>query len=435
MIVPSIDIMGGTTVQLVGGREKALDAGDPVPLAETFRLAGEIAVIDLDAAIGSGENAVLVRKVVETAPCRVGGGIRSVEKAIEWLDAGASKVILGTAARREILERLPRERAIVALDAENDDIVVEGWRKKTGARVMDRMKELRDLVGGFLVTFVEREGRLGGIDLERVAELAKAAGDSKLTIAGGVATAKEIAACDRLGVDAQVGMAIYTGKLNLADAIAAPLVQPSAISHQPVLSSVEGPSSLPLWPTVVCDERGVALGLAWSDIESLREAVKRRQGVYHSRKRGLWIKGEASGDTQELLCIALDCDRDALRFTVRQHGKGFCHTGTRSCWGPDRGLGALFRVLASRAESAPAGSYTRRLLDDPNLLRAKLLEEAGELADANSREDAADEAADVVYFTLVAMAKAGVTLEDVERVLDRRSLKVTRRPGDAKTVR
>ena len=416
MIIPSIDVMGGQTVQLVGGREKALDAGDPVPLAGTFRLAGEIAVIDLDAAIGSGENAALLERVLPVAPCRVGGGIRSVEAAIRWLDAGAAKVILGTAARLEILERLPPGRVIAALDAEHDDIVVEGWRRKTGARVVDRMKELRGHVGGFLVTFVEREGRLGGIDMDRVKELADAAGDARLTIAGGVTTLEEIAACDRLGVDAQVGMAIYTGRMALADAIAAPLV-----SDRP-----DG-----LWPTVVADERGAALGLAWSDLESLREAVRRRQGVYHSRKRGLWVKGATSGATQELLRIDLDCDRDALRFTVRQRG-GFCHAGTRTCWGDDLGLGALMRTLEARVQDAPAGSYTRRLLDDPALLKEKLLEEAGELAAASSKDDVAWEAADVVYFAMVAMAKAGVTLDDVERVLDRRALKVTRRPGDAK---
>ena len=416
MIIPSIDLMDGQTVQLVGGREKALDAGDPVPLAGTFRLAGEIAVIDLNAAIGNGENAALIERVLAVAPCRVGGGVRSVEAAIRWLDAGAAKVILGTAARREILEKLPRDRIIAALDAVNDDIVVEGWRTKTGARVVDRMIELRDHVGGFLVTFVEREGKLGGIDLARVEELRGAAGDAKLTIAGGVTTLEEIAACDRLGVDAQVGMAIYTGKMALADAIAAPMK-----SDRP-----DG-----LWPTVVADERGVALGLAWSDHESLREAVKQRRGVYHSRRRGLWIKGEASGDTQELLRIDLDCDRDALRFTVRQRG-GFCHLGTRTCWGDDRGLGALMHTLSSRVKDAPEGSYTRRLLDDPALMKAKLLEEAGELAAAATKDDVAWEAADVVYFAMVAMAKTGVTVEEVERILDRRALKVTRRPGDAK---
>ena len=417
MIVPSIDLLGGSTVQLVGGEEKALDAGDPRPLAERFRIAGEIAVVDLDAARGEGSNAGLARELLRLAPCRVGGGIRDAASAIAWLDAGAEKVVLGTAARPEVLRQLPPERVVAALDARDGEVVVEGWRKGTGETIEERMAALAGLVGGYLVTFVEREGRMGGVDLERVERLVAAAGEVRVTIAGGVANADEIAALDRLGADAQVGMALYTGALDLADAIVAPLT-----SDRP-----DG-----LWPTVVVDESGVALGLAWSDRESVRTAIERRAGVYHSRSRGLWIKGDTSGATQELLRVDLDCDRDVLRFTVHQAGAGFCHLGARTCWGDDPGLGALARLLLARAADAPPDSYTKRLLDDPELLRAKLREEAGELADARGNEAVAAEAGDVLYFALVALARAGVPLTDVEAELTRRARRVTRRPGDAK---
>ena len=417
MIIPSIDLMNGRTVQLVGGRELKIDAGDPFPLLERFSTVGETAVIDLDAAIGTGSNAELIKRLVRRAPCRVGGGIRSLDKAVEWLDAGAAKIIIGTAAKPELLSQLPRERVIAALDSENDEIVVEGWRKGTGLKVTDRMRELRDLVGGFLVTFVEREGRMGGMDPKRVAELVAAAGTAKVTAAGGVATTEDIAALDRLGADAQVGMALYTGAIGLAEAFAAPLV-----SDRP-----DG-----LWPTVVVDERGTALGLAYSDAASLKRAIDDGRGVYHSRKRGLWIKGETSGEVQDLLRVDADCDRDALRFTVRQHGRGFCHTGTRTCWGEGRGLPELMRTLRSRLDAAPPGSYTRRLLDDPALLESKLLEEAGELLRAANPDEAACETADVLYFALTVLAAKGGDLLAVERELDRRALKVTRRPGNAK---
>ena len=418
MIIPSIDLQNGQTVQLVGGRDLALEAGDPVPLAQTFRLAGEIAVIDLDMALGRGSNHALVEKVLPVAGCRVGGGIRSYEAAAKWLDAGALKVILGTAASPELLKRLPRDRVIAALDARDGEVVVEGWTKGTGRKILERVCELRNYVGGFLITFVEREGRLGGTAMDRVAELVKAAGDARVTIAGGVTTAEEIAQLDRMGADAQVGMAIYTGRLGLADAIAAPLRSDRA----------DG-----LWPTVVCDDRGVAMGMAYSSIESIREAVRLRRGVYHSRKRGLWVKGLQSGATQELLGISLDCDRDTIRFTVRQSGGGFCHEGTYTCWGDSGGLGALERTLESRLGSAPDGSYTRRLFEDPVLLRAKLVEEAGELGDATVRSNVVWETADVMFFAIAKMVKAGVTLSEVEAHLDRRALKITRRPGDAKT--
>ena len=417
MIIPSIDLMDGQTVQLVGGATKALDAGDPRPIAERFALVGEVAVIDLDAALGRGSNRDLIRALLPRARCRVGGGIRDVETALAWLDAGAHKVILGTAARPEILRELPRERVIAALDARDGEVVVEGWTKGTGEGVVDKMAALAPYVGGFLVTFVEREGRLQGLDMARVKELVDAAGDAALTVAGGVTTAADVAAIDRLGADAQVGMALYTGRFSLADALAAML---------------QSDRSDGLWPTVVTDSTGVALGLAYSSAASLEAAIAQRCGVYHSRRRGLWIKGETSGARQTLLRVDLDCDRDTLRFVVEQAGAGFCHRQTATCWGAAEGLGALAQTLASRRAEAPPGSYTARLFADDELLGKKLLEEAAELAQARGPEAIAHEAADVLYFAMVAMARGGVDLADVAAELDRRARRVTRRPGDAK---
>jgi phosphoribosyl-ATP pyrophosphohydrolase len=414
MIVPSIDLMEGQAVQLVGGRDKALDAGDPRAIAERFAVVGELAVIDLDAALGRGSNRDTVLELVRRYPCRVGGGIRTLEQALEWLDAGASRVILGTAATPEILSALPRERVIAALDGVDGEVVVRGWTERTGATVLDRLADLNDLVGGFLVTFVEREGRLGGIDLEAARRVVGAAANTPVTIAGGVTTSEEVAALDRLGADAQVGMAIYTGRLDLADAFSAPL-----ISDRP-----DG-----LWPTVVCDEHGTALGLVYSSADSLRAAVAERRGIYWSRSRSeLWRKGETSGAVQELLRVEADCDRDALRFTVRQQG-GFCHLETRSCWGADRGLAELERRLIERLAGAEPGSYTARLAGDPGLLAAKLAEEAAELAEAEMGDDIVWEAADVLYFTLVKLAANGSRLEEVARELDRRALAARRRDG------
>ncbi len=412
MIVPSIDLQGGQAVQLIGGEAKAIDAGDPLPIAERFAIAGEIAVIDLDAAMRRGSNAALVQSLVQRFPCRVGGGIRDVDTAIGWLDRGASKIILGTMAKPEILEKLPRDRVIAALDARNGEIVVEGWQQGTGQGVLEQVARLKDLVAGFLVTFVEREGRMQGTDLERAKAIVEAAKPARVTIAGGITTAEEIRALDAIGADAQVGMALYTGRLELADAIMAPLV-------------TDRPDGL--FPTVVVDERGVALGLVYSSPDSIRAAVRRRMGVYQSRSRGLWVKGETSGATQELLRIDLDCDRDSPRFVVRQKGPGFCHEDTRTCWGEDEGLGHLTRLLEARRAAAPEGSYTAKLFADRALLDAKLREEAEELTRAESRDEVVWEAADVLYFTLVRLAREGIELAEVERHLDRRGLKVTRR--------
>ncbi len=417
MIIPSIDLMGGRTVQLIGGKEFALEAGDPLPIAKRFAVAGEIAVVDLDAALGRGSNRSLITPLLRTAPIRVGGGIRDVQTAIDWLDAGAAKIVIGTAATPEVLRQLPAPRLVAALDARHGEVVVEGWQTGTGESILERMKRLEGLVGGFLITFVEKEGRLEGTNLDLVPQLVQAAGSARVTIAGGVTTPADVAALDAIGADAQVGMALYTGKLDLGDAIAAPLR-----SDRP-----DG-----LWPTVVVDELGRALGLVYSSAESVREAVRTRSGVYHSRRRGLWKKGESSGDTQQLLRIQPDCDRDALQFVVRQKGRGFCHTGSSTCWGASSGIDGLLARITTQAAGTDPKSYTSRLLKDPALLNAKLVEEARELADASTSAEVTHEAADLLYFAFVALQRTGVSLPQVAAELDRRALKLTRRPGNAK---
>ena len=415
MIIPSIDISNGSAVQLVGGEDLAVDAGDPRPILDRFGLAGEVAVIDIDAARGEGDNTHLIAELCGRSPIRVGGGIRDVTTARRWLDAGAQKGIVGTAATPELLAQLPTDRVIVAVDSRHGKVVTRGWRHDTGDDLLTRIDDLKRLCGGFLVTFVEREGRLEGTDLERSAAVLTVAGDTRVTVAGGITTPAEIKRLDRLGADAQVGMALYTDQMTLTDAFAAPL-----ISDRP-----DG-----LWPTVIVDETGSALGLAWSSKDSLGQALQTRRGVYESRTRGRWVKGETSGATQELIGVSVDCDRDTLRFTVRQRDE-FCHLDTRTCWGEDRGLARLARRLARiRQEGTPGNTNT--LLNDPDLLAAKLTEEAGELAAAKEHDEVISETADVFYFTLVSAAAAGVTLEEIEIELDRREQRVTRRPMTAK---
>eukprot|EP01035_Chromulina_nebulosa_P018450 gene18450-24157_t len=193
-----------------------------------------------------------------------------------------------------------------------------------------------------------------------------------------------------------------------------------------------------LYSTVVCDELGVCLGLVYSNKESIQLALLDRKGIYWSRSRNsLWRKGESSGMIQDLVSVRCDCDRDALKFTVIQKGDppAFCHLMTRSCWGESSGFQHLQATLTDRKKSAPIGSYTKRLFDDPALLKMKLLEEVQELVEAVEPDHIAAEAADVMYFLMTRCVAAGVELSDIQRHLDKRALKVTRRPGNAKEWR
>jgi len=420
MIIPSIDLMNGRAVQLRRGRELVLDGGDPLARLEEFSVAGEVAVVDLDAALGQGSNAAIIREMVRRAPCRVGGGIRTVEAARDWLDAGAARVVIGTAAKPEFLSVLPRERVVTAVDASHGAVVVDGWRTTTGRDPIVRIAELAPYSAGFLLTQVDVEGMMQGFDLRLVEDAAKAAvaGNARLTAAGGITTPDDIRTLDELGVDAQVGMALYSGHLPLGEAIAAPLRNPPAPG---------------LWPTVVVDESGFVLGLVWSSAESVAAAVRERAGIYWSRSRNeLWRKGATSGATQQLRRIDLDCDRDALRFTVRQDGTGFCHTRARSCFGSDFSLATLERTIRSRVGMPIPGSGTSALLEDRALLTAKLMEEAGELAEAADGPRAELEGADLIYFALTAVVSRGGSLAGVISELERRAGRVRRRAMAAK---
>jgi len=427
VIVPSIDLMDGNAVQLVGGERLTLDAGDPFPIAERFALCGTIAVVDLDAALGRGDNRAVWRELARRHTIRVGGGLRDANAVRAALDAGAESVVLGSAATPSLFEELGREltraRVFAALDARDGEVVTHGWTRGSGRSIEAAMAELAPWVRGFLVTFVELEGREAGSDLVRARDLRDACADRELVIAGGVTSPGEVARLDALGCDAQVGMALYRGTLPLGAAFAAPLT-----SDRP-----DG-----LIPTVVCDASERALGLVYSDRGSIEKCFETGRAWFRSRRRGPWEKGASSGNAFELVRFDTDCDRDALRAIVRpvaSAGADFCHLARHGCFGEARGLAALERTTTERRVDAPVGSYTARLFDDAGLLASKLVEEASELAAESVPERVAEEAADLLYFAAVKCAASGASFAEVERVLDRRARRATRRGGDAKPTR
>jgi phosphoribosylformimino-5-aminoimidazole carboxamide ribotide isomerase len=224
VIIPCIDLMDGKVVQLVQGRDKALEGGTPAEMLERFSAFPEIQVIDLDAALGRGSNDGIVEFLAARAVTRVGGGVRSVERARNLVERGARKVIVGTAAfgpagvNTEFLEALRaaigRERLLVALDSKGGRIVVQGWRESTVLTAEEVLDRVAPYCSGFLCTYVDKEGMLEGTDLDWFRRL-RAATALELTAAGGITTLEEIRELARLGIHAALGMAIYTGRLDL----------------------------------------------------------------------------------------------------------------------------------------------------------------------------------------------------------------------------
>ena len=225
MIIPCIDLMDGKDVQLVQGREKALEGGSPDEMLREFSAFPVIQVIDLDAAIGKGSNEIIVEYIAGQARTRVGGGVRTPEKARRLIDLGVEKVIVGTAAftstgpnhafLRELTAAVPPEAILLALDSKDGRIVVKGWRESLEITAEDVIRQLEPYCAGFLCTYVDKEGMMQGTDLEWFRRL-RAATSNEITAAGGVTTYEDVQALRDMDVHAALGMAIYTGRLDLS---------------------------------------------------------------------------------------------------------------------------------------------------------------------------------------------------------------------------
>jgi phosphoribosyl-ATP pyrophosphohydrolase/phosphoribosyl-AMP cyclohydrolase len=409
MLIPSIDIQNGKAVQLRQGKEFVLQADqEPIELAKTFNRYGEIAVIDLDAAMGVGSNLGLIEKICRVADVRAGGGVRDLETARRLLKAGAKQIIIGTCATEEFLKNFSPEKIMVALDQKKGKVFDKGWQNNTGEDLQTRASRLNQFCSGFLVTFIEAEGGMGGMPVEEVVKLKNQLGKS-VTVAGGIARTEEIVAISKLGVDVQVGMALYTGKIDLPEAIVGS-----------VAFNKDG-----LCPTIVQDQFGQVLMMAYSSPESLKLALKEGKGIYFSRSRNqLWEKGATSGATQSLISCRLDCDRDTLLFTVMQTN-GACHTGNYSCFGNATSskrfsVSALFETLRERREKLPENSYSAKLFRDRKELLAKIAEESEEVISYTSLENLRWEIADLVYFLSVLAVDEGLDWKDIETELESR---------------
>jgi phosphoribosyl-ATP pyrophosphohydrolase/phosphoribosyl-AMP cyclohydrolase len=418
MVIASIDIQGGDVVQLRQGSEVALKRDDCEALAREFDRYGEVAVIDLDAAMGRGSNLDMVKPLLRIAECRVGGGIRSAEQAAELISLGAKKIIVGSAAFRTergfalnhdfldaLAKAIGRERLVIAVDARNGEIVVDGWKTPTGLKLVETSKLAEKYAGELLFTSVEKEGMLGGADVPAIKEL-RGAVSCLVTAAGGVSTVDEVADLAALGCDVQLGMALYTGKIDLADAFAASLNWKKAQDG--------------LLPLIAQSYDGQVLMTGFTGREALLETFRRGNVCFHSRTRGrLWMKGESSGNTMGLLRLRADCDRDALLATVEARGP-VCHTGAWSCFETDRRytLQYLQQIIAGRLRDAPAGSYTASLTGER--VRRKVMEEAYEVCTARTHDEFVWEAADLIYHTAVLLSQENVRIDEVLNELDRR---------------
>ena len=221
MLIPSIDLMGGKIVQLVQGEKKKLEFDNFDYWIERFSKHSIVQLIDLDAARGSGDNRAIVKRIVTRLNCQVGGGIRGIETARELLKLGACKVIIGSALliegrinrdyARALSGAIPTPALMFALDSRRGKVAIDGWRTETAITAFDMIRELEPFCETFLYTHIDTEGLMGGIPMETVHAIRRAT-TRHLVVAGGITEQHEIDSLDALGIDAVVGMALYSGK-------------------------------------------------------------------------------------------------------------------------------------------------------------------------------------------------------------------------------
>lgn len=429
MVISSIDLKGGHVVQLKNGKELVLQRDDADALIKEFDKYGEVAVIDLDAAMGNTNpkgdtvNTPLLKSLLRKGNVRTGGGVRSVKRARELISLGAEKVIIGSSAWKknpennsdvlntefldELVAAIGKQRVIIGVDALNGKIAVKGWTETIDVPLIEGAKLAEKYCSELLFTCVEKEGCMQGTNLEMAKEL-RSAVNCRVVVAGGVSSEDEIETLERMHCDVQLGMALYTNKVSLKNAF---------------VRCLDWEKTSGMIPVIAQDERSrEVLMMGYSNREALEKTFETGKLTFFSRTRNaLWTKGETSGHFLDVVKLRADCDRDTILAFVKPNG-GACHTGSWTCFSsePDEKstLERLYGTIAERFANPKPGSYTATL--DSKRVREKVEEEAEEICEADGKDEVIWEAADLLYFVSVLMYKEGVDWQDVCNELDRR---------------
>lgn len=404
MIVPALQIRSGKVVALQPDGEPMALPEEPVELARQLARYGEVAVLDLDAALEEGDNFDLVREICRVAECRVGGGIRDEARADALLRAGARRLVVGTGADEELLSRFPRARILVAMDIKDGLVMRRGWQEATDIDPVELALRLRGHCDGFVYTLVGHRTRMDRRELEQFEAIRARLPDHTLTAAAGFRSPEEVRDLDRLGVDTQLAVGELPESLDLAECAAA----------IPDFEKAGG-----LLPVIVQDTAGQVVALHQTNEEGLAASLRSGQATYWSRVRGgLWVKGEGTGNVQDLQTVRISGNRDALLYVVEQTGAADSRGRYSAFDELSYNLHRIEHVLRRRQSARdPHKSYTSIMLTDREGVRRQILEEARALVQASSPEEVRWETADLVYFVLLNLVQEGVSLDDILKEL------------------
>lgn len=346
MIYPCIDIQKGEVVQLVRGQERGIEIAESYSeLADLFADAGvAINVIDLDGAKEEGSNLDAVEEIVKKAEARVGGGIRTAEKAAHLIGIGAKKVIIGTNVfdgdrlAYDFLEKLAgtigKDKVIVALDVKDGKIAINGWQKYTGINPLAVASELEQFCSEIQCTYVDREGMMAGTNIDFFKSIRDKTG-LKLTAAGGISTLEEVEELEKIGANSVIGMSFYAGNISLED-----------VMRYNQLDFIKGRGFI---PTIVQNIKGNVLYLQSTNRDSLRKTIETGRVWRYSKTNGMLLEvGSESGKTEYVQRILTNCYRDTLLFVVSQKKNFACHLGYETCFFRELSPEGLFEINQQR---------------------------------------------------------------------------------------
>jgi len=416
--IPTLDISKGQAVLVKKGQVYKY-LGDPLEKAEFISIGGHFQLVDIDAAKGEGSNKELLMKIVKKHPCYVGGGIRTKQDAIDFLNNSARRVIVSTALSMDLLSVIPKERLIVAFDVdENNKVFKNGRNGYMDKNLFEMIDEFATNIETMTVTFHHAEGTNSGIPLDQVEQIRDYVKqyNIKLIVAGGINSIDDISELIDLGVTPQFGSGFWNGKFTLGElyeCVSGKILSMKCVEYK-------GEKMI---PTIVQSIEGVVLGLVFSTPATVKQSADSRRATFFSREKlDVWVKGATSGNYHDVVGIHYCCDGTSLRFVVA--GNKFCHTGSESCFGhqdPARAsLRSMQKLLQEKLKSSGQNSYTMSLMQDPFKIHSKLLEEAEELVCARDPDDIAHEAADLIFFMLMYLQKQGVDISEVESELIKR---------------
>lgn len=451
-IYPAIDIIGGMCVRLVKGdySQKTTFAENPVDVAKKWESLGAefIHVVDLDGA-KSGElhNFELIKKIAESVnvPIQVGGGIRSLDDIDKLLEAGISRVIIGTSALENpnMVKRAVEkygDKIAVGIDAKNGKAAVKGWVEVSDESAIDLAIKMRKIgVKHIVYTDIDTDGMLKGPNIDAMRKMVE---ESKIDViaSGGVSTVEDVEKLVETGVEgAIIGRALYSEVLDLPSAIRA--AKDMEYSVEDFISELKF-DGYGLIPAIAQDAvSGEVLMCAYMNVESLKLTIETGNATYYSRSRkAIWEKGATSGHYQKVREILVDCDGDALVLKIEQMGAA-CHTNNYSCFyrsfkdgklkkiktGNNIGQGVIYDVydvICDRKENPKEGSYTNYLLNKGiDKILKKVGEEATEVVIAAKNSDNAEtkyEIADLLYHISVMLVNQGITWDEVFDELQKR---------------